>query len=51
MKTTGVRQGIGIGIMHSDLMDIVFHSVDACEVSAVIRSEWTKYCPMLNVWD
>ena len=21
------------------------------EVSAVLRSEWTKYCPMLNVCD
>ena len=54
MKTTGVRQVMGI--MHSDVMDTVFHSVDAiglyaiklsAEVSADLRSELTKYCPML----
>ena len=44
----GVRQGMGI--MHSDVMDTVFHSGDAwnAEVSTVLRWE---YFPMLNVWD
>ena len=46
MKTTGVRQGMGI--MHSDVMDTVFLSGDArdsnalklsAEVAAVLRSE------------
>ena len=53
METTGVRQGMII--MHSGVMDTVFHSGNAIklsvEVSAVIRSEWTKYCPMLSVCD
>ena len=45
--------------MRSGVMDTVFHSGDAwdyaiklsVEVSAVLRSEWTKYCPMLSVCD
>ena len=45
--------------MHSGVMDTVFHSSDAwdsmpklsVEVSAVLRSEWTKYCLMLSVCD
>ena len=44
IDNTGVRQGMGI--MHSDVMDTVFHSGDAwdyaiklsSEVSAVLRS-------------
>ena len=57
METTGVHQGMII--MHSGVMDTVFHSGDAwdyanklgVEVSAILRSEWTKYCPMLSVCD
>ena len=57
METTGVHQGVIK--MHSGVMDTVFHSGDACdyaiklsfEVSAVLRSEWTKYCSVLSVCD
>ena len=41
METTGARQGMGI--MHLDVMDTVFHSGDAWDsmpdVSAVLFSE------------
>ena len=49
METTGVRHGMVI--MHSDVMDYVFHSGDAlchklcAEVSAFLCLELTKYCP------
>ena len=33
MKTIGVRQGMGI--MHSDVMDTVFHSGDAWDSNAL----------------
>ena len=58
MKTIGVRQGMSI--MDSGVMDTVFHSGDAwdsvpyklsVELSAVLRSDGTKYCPMLSVSD
>ena len=58
METTGVHQGMIK--MHSGVMDTVLHSGDAwdsmplklsVEVSAVLLSEWTKYCPMLSVCD
>ena len=47
--------------MHPCVMDTVFHRGGAImglyviklsvEVSAVLCSEWTKYCPMLSVCD
>ena len=55
METTGVHQGMII--MHSGVMVTIFHSGDDyaiklnVEVSAVLRSEWTNYCPMLSVCD
>ena len=57
METTGVHQGMYI--MHSGVMDTVFHSGDVwdyviklnVEVFTVLCSEWTKYCPMLSVCD
>ena len=44
--------------MHSGVIDTIFHIGDAwdsmplllsIEVSAVLRSEWTKYCPIISV--
>ena len=57
METTGVHQGMII--MHSGVMDTVFHSGDAWDsmpINWVLKyppfsSEWTKYCPMLSVCD
>ena len=46
----------GMGIMNFDVMDTAFHSGDewdtmSVEVSPVLHSEFTKYCPMLSVLD
>ena len=50
METTGVHQGMII--MHSGVMDTFFYAIKlSAELSAVHRSEWTKYCPMLSVCD
>ena len=53
METTGVRQGMSI--MQLDVMDTDFQGLYSIklsvEVSAVLHSEWTKYCPMLSVCD
>ena len=53
METIGVHQGVII--MHLGVMDTVFHSGDAWYslpyVSAVLRSNWTKYCSVLSVCD
>ena len=55
MESTGVRQGMGI--MHSDVIDTVFHSGDASWglyaiklSSSAFRMNY-KYYPMLRVWD
>ena len=48
METTGIHQGMGI--IDSDLMDIFAINLNS-QVSAVVCSERTKYCPMLSVRD
>ena len=49
METNGVRQGMGI--IHSGVTDAVFRSGVAWDLSAEASTEWTKYWPMLSVWD